>query len=149
MTINTETCPMWRYSRITAKEIRRTAQLYELMIEQTFAGAHQLRGYKGKCENLHGHNWKVQVHVRAEKLNDIDLAIDFHDLKDMTSEILSSLDHSMLNDVFPFTEINPSSENIAKWIFDCMKKKLNAENVDVSSVTVWESNTASATYYGD
>jgi 6-pyruvoyltetrahydropterin/6-carboxytetrahydropterin synthase len=123
--------------------------VYELMIETKFSGAHQLRGYKGKCENLHGHNWKVQVHVSAEILNDIDVAIDFHDLKRYTEEVVEQLDHGFLNEVFPFTEINPSSENIAKWIFDSLKKKIGNDNVEVSAVTVWESDTASATYYED
>jgi len=123
--------------------------LYELMVEQTFASAHQLRGYKGKCENLHGHNWKVHIHVIADRLNEIDIAIDFHDLKDMATEVLSPLDHAMLNEVFPFTEINPSSENIAKWIYDSMRKKIDSEHTRVSAVTVWESETASATYYED
>ena len=123
--------------------------MYELMVEQTFASAHQLRGYKGKCENIHGHNWKVHIHVIADKLNDIDIAIDFDDLKDMASEVLSPLDHAMLNEVFPFTEINPSSENIAKWIYDSMRKKIDSEHARVSAITVWESETASATYYED
>jgi 6-pyruvoyltetrahydropterin/6-carboxytetrahydropterin synthase len=117
------------------------------MIESSFASAHQLRGYKGKCENLHGHNWKVQVFVDAEKLNKIDIAIDFHELKKMTNEILSELDHKFINDIFPFTEKNPSSENIARWIYDSLRDKLSSyENVRVSAVTVWESDTASATY---
>ncbi|MFN3479100.1 MAG: 6-carboxytetrahydropterin synthase QueD [Thermodesulfovibrionales bacterium] len=123
--------------------------MYELMIETSFSAAHQLRGYRGKCEQLHGHNWKVQVHVTAEKLNQIDIAIDFHELKRLTNEIISPLDHTFLNDIFPFTEKNPSSENIAKWIYDCLKKKINDENIEVSAVTVWESDTASATYYED
>lgn len=122
--------------------------MYKLMIETSFASAHQLRGYKGKCENLHGHNWKVQAYVTADKLNEIDIAIDFHDLKRITNEIVAQLDHKFLNDIFPFTEKNPSSENIAKWIFDSLEEKLTAyENVNVSAVTVWESETASATYY--
>ena len=123
--------------------------MFELMVETTFSAAHQLRGYMGKCEYLHGHNWKVQVHVSAEMLNEIDIAIDFHDLKRMTHEVISSLDHSFLNDVFPFTEKNPSSENIAKWIFDSLKKKVNSEYIHLTAVTVWESDTASATYYED
>lgn len=123
--------------------------MYELTIETTFAAAHQLRGYDGKCENLHGHNWKVQVHVIAESLNDIDIAIDFHDLKRMTKEVLAPLDHSYLNDKFPFTEKNPSSENIARFVYDSMKKKVNDEYVRLTAVTVWESENASATYYED
>lgn len=123
--------------------------MYELMIETSFSAAHQLRGYMGKCEQMHGHNWKVQVHVTAERLNEIDIAIDFHELKSLTNEIIASLDHTFLNDIFPFTEKNPSSENIAKWIYDCLKKKINDENLEVSAVTVWESDSASATYYED
>ncbi|MEW6118001.1 MAG: 6-carboxytetrahydropterin synthase QueD [Nitrospirota bacterium] len=122
--------------------------MYELMIETGFASAHQLRGYKGKCENLHGHNWRVQVYVTAERLNELDIAIDFHDLKAQTNEIIAQLDHTCLNNVFPFTEKNPSSENIARWIFESLRKRLTGySNVSVSAVTVWESESASATYY--
>ncbi len=123
--------------------------MFELMVETTFAAAHQLRGYKGKCEQMHGHNWKVQVHVVAERLNDIDIVMDFHDIKKLLNEVIEPLDHSFLNDIFPFTEKNPSSENIAKWIYDSLNKKLASEFVQVSAVTVWESDTASATYYED
>jgi 6-pyruvoyltetrahydropterin/6-carboxytetrahydropterin synthase len=121
--------------------------MFELMIETSFASAHQLRGYKGGCEKLHGHNWKVQVYVLADKLNEIDLGLDFRDLKKMTDEVVGPLDHSFLNDIFPFTEKNPSSENIAKWIYDSLKKKITDDNVHLSGVTVWESETASATYF--
>jgi 6-pyruvoyltetrahydropterin/6-carboxytetrahydropterin synthase len=121
------------------------------MIETSFSAAHQLRGYGGKCENMHGHNWKVRVHVVAEKLNEIDLAMDFHDLKRLAEETIDPLDHAVLNELFPFTEKNPSSENIAKWIFDTMKKKIHVINQEVhmSAITVWESESASATYYED
>ncbi|UCE71551.1 MAG: 6-carboxytetrahydropterin synthase QueD [Nitrospiraceae bacterium] len=121
--------------------------MFELMIETQFSSAHQLRGYKGKCEALHGHNWRVQVTVASDKLNDIGIVVDFHDLRSVTNEVIHSLDHAFLNDVFPFTEINPSSENIAKWIYESIKKKLTVRDCDLSSVTVWENETASATYY--
>ncbi|HYQ48096.1 MAG TPA: 6-carboxytetrahydropterin synthase QueD [Thermodesulfovibrionales bacterium] len=121
--------------------------MFELSVEVSFSAAHQLRGYKGKCENMHGHNWKVQVNVMADALNTIDIAIDFHDLKRIAREVIAPLDHAYLNDLFPFTEKNPSSENIAKWIFDSLKKKITADKVRISAVTVWESDTASATYY--
>jgi 6-pyruvoyltetrahydropterin/6-carboxytetrahydropterin synthase len=121
--------------------------MYELMVETSFSSAHQLRGYKGECEKLHGHNWKVQVHVIAEKLNELDMAIDFHELKDFVREVIAPLDHGFLNDLFPFTEKNPSSENIAKWIFDSLKKKVNDGNLRLSAVTVWESEVTSATYF--
>lgn len=121
--------------------------MFELMVEATFCSAHQLRGYSGKCEKLHGHNWKVQAHVIAERLNELDIAIDFHDLKKLLNEIVEPLDHAYLNDIFPFTEKNPSSENIAKWIYDSMNKKLPYDDIQVSAVTVWESENSSATYY--
>jgi len=123
--------------------------MYELTIESNFSSAHQLRGYKGKCEGLHGHNWKVQVHVVADRLNEIDLVVDFNELKKNTGEVLEQLDHGFLNEIFPFTEINPSSENIARWIFESLKKKVNSDYVKLSAVTVWESDAASATYYED
>ncbi|MBN2654508.1 MAG: 6-carboxytetrahydropterin synthase QueD [Nitrospirae bacterium] len=122
--------------------------MFELTIETDFASAHQLRGYKGKCENMHGHNWKVQVTVTSDKLNNIDIAIDFGDLRKITNDIIAPLDHTCLNTIFPFTEINPSSENISKWIYESLKKRL-PEGINVASVTVWESETASATYYED
>lgn len=121
--------------------------MYELMVESQFSAAHQLRGYKGKCENLHGHNWRVQVVVGSERLSEIGLVIDFQELKKITNELLSALDHSVLNEIFPFTEINPSSENIAKWMYDSIKKKITNSNINVSSITVWEAETSSATYY--
>jgi 6-pyruvoyltetrahydropterin/6-carboxytetrahydropterin synthase len=121
--------------------------MFELMIETHFSSAHQLRGYKGKCERVHGHNWKVQVYILAERLNEIDITIDFHDLKKMTEEIVGQLDHSFLNDIFPFTEKNPSSENIAKWIYDSLRKRTDNDDISLSAVTVWESETASATYF--
>ncbi len=120
------------------------------MIETGFSSAHQLRGYKGKCENLHGHNWRVQVFITSNTLNDIDLVIDFHEIKEMTNEIISKLDHKLLNAVHPFTEKNPSSENISKWIFDSLKEAMSGNSsIKVSAVTVWESPTASATYYDE
>ncbi|MBI5182306.1 MAG: 6-carboxytetrahydropterin synthase QueD [Nitrospirae bacterium] len=121
--------------------------MYELVIKESFASAHQLRGYKGKCENLHGHNWKVEIYVMSETLNEIGLVMDFLDIKKEARSLLQQLDHHFLNDVFPFTEINPSSENIAKWFYDGMSKRINTENVFVSRVTVWESDTAAATYF--
>jgi 6-pyruvoyltetrahydropterin/6-carboxytetrahydropterin synthase len=121
--------------------------MFDLTIESQFAAAHQLRGYKGKCEALHGHNWRVQVTVSSERLDDIGMVLDFHELKSITGEVLASLDHAFLNDVFPFTEINPSSENMAKWIYESIRKKILKKNCDISSVTVWENETSSATYY--
>jgi len=121
--------------------------MYELMVESKFAAAHQLRGYQGRCEKLHGHNWRVTMAVTAERVDEQGLAIDFHTLKKALREVLDQLEHTCLNEIFPFTQINPTSENVAKWIYDMMTKKINDNNVEVASVTVWESDTASASYF--
>lgn len=124
----------------------REKKVYELKVEDSFSAAHQLRNYKGKCERLHGHNWRVEVYVSAQRLNEIGIAIDFQDLKRETKNITNQLDHTFINDVFPFTEINPSSENIAKWIFECLGKKLEGRDIKLSKITVWESEMAAASY---
>ena len=121
--------------------------MYELTVEVGFSAAHQLRGYKGNCENMHGHNWRVQINISADRLNDIDIAMDFREIKQIAREVISPLDHAFLNEVFPFTEKNPSSENIAKWIYDSMKKRINEDDLRVAGVSVWESDSASASYY--
>ena len=131
--------------------------MFEIAIKSDFSSAHDLRGYKGKCEALHGHNWEVEVKVAAVKLDKIGMAMDFHILKRRVNEITSKLDHKYLNDIPYFSaaggsasggkKINPTSENIAKFIFDNLKKKLNSKNIKVKAVTVWESKTSSATYF--
>jgi len=120
--------------------------MYKLKIISGFDAAHQLIGYKGKCENLHGHNWKVEVEVIAENLNEIGIVMDFKELKKLTEEVISQLDHSFLNKISPFTEINPSSENLARWIYQSLKNKLKGNPVNLYCVTVWESDSASASY---
>lgn len=120
--------------------------MYKLKIITDFDAAHQLRGYKGKCENIHGHNWKVEVEVTSVTLDEIGLAIDFKELKHITNEVISMLDHRFLNEIEPFDKINPSSENIAKWIYMTLKDKFTNSSVMLHSVTVWESENAAATY---
>lgn len=120
--------------------------MYELKILSQFAAAHQLRESGGKCEQMHGHNWKVEVFVRGETLGDDGLLIDFHDVKAATHRVLEGLDHRYLNEVAPFDRLNPSSENIARHIFDALARELDSERVRVSRVTAWESDTACATY---
>ena len=121
--------------------------MYELTIETKFSAAHQLKNYQGKCERLHGHNWKVEVHVTSPVLDNIGLAIDFKVLKETTNGLLEKLEHVYLNDVPPFTRLNPSSENIAKWLYEGLMDKLTGTAVKVAKVTIWESDTASASYY--
>ncbi|MFO7783795.1 MAG: 6-carboxytetrahydropterin synthase QueD [Thermodesulfobacteriota bacterium] len=121
--------------------------MYELKILSQFAAAHQLREFGGKCEHMHGHNWKVEVFVRGETLGDDGLLIDFHDVKAAANRVLEKLDHKLLNEVEPFHRINPSSENIARHIFESLSKELDSDGVRISRVTAWESDTACAAYY--
>ena len=123
--------------------------MYILTIEDHFASAHQLRGYKGKCENIHGHNWKVVMSVKGDKLNDIGLLIDFQDLKAILKKICNDLDHKNVNEVEPFDIINPSSENIAEYIAKRSQQELDrtGQGLAVDSVTVWESDTSRCTFY--
>ena len=120
--------------------------MYELKILTQFSAAHQLRESGGKCEQMHGHNWKVEVRVRGEELDKHGLLIDFHDVKAATAEVLEGLDHKYLNEVPPFDHENPSSENIARHIFESLGPRLNNARASVSRVTAWESDTACASY---
>jgi 6-pyruvoyltetrahydropterin/6-carboxytetrahydropterin synthase len=121
--------------------------MYEISIQTSFSAAHRLRNYQGDCESLHGHNWKVLVTAQSEKLNDIGLAIDFKTLKKITNEAIDCLDHAFLNDIEPFCEINPSSENIARVLFEKIKTSLAAFDISLSKVSVWESENAWASYF--
>jgi 6-pyruvoyltetrahydropterin/6-carboxytetrahydropterin synthase len=112
--------------------------MYEIVVEQHFEAAHFLRGYKGKCENIHGHRYSVVVRLKAAKLNDIGLAYDFTDIKRHLAGIMAKFDHASLNDIPPFDKINPSAENIAATIDSELKLKLAAEPVAISAVEVWE-----------
>lgn len=121
--------------------------MYSLKVCTSFAAAHCLINYQGDCENLHGHNWKVEVSVTARELDRAGLGIDFKLLKQETNELLKSLDHKYLNDLAPFREASPSSENLARFIYSELAIKLNNDNIKVSVVTVWESDFACASYY--
>ncbi len=122
--------------------------MYRLKIKDHFSSAHYLRNYGGKCENLHGHNWQVEVVVEGNKLNEIEILIDFKELKTFLKEVLQELDHKLINEIPYFQIHNPSSENIAKFIFDKLKAKLNSfPNLTLKEVTVFESDSASATYF--
>ena len=120
-------------------------KMYEVAVRQHFDAAHYLRGYKGKCEGLHGHHFEVVVSVRAEQTNEVGLAYDFVQLKQQLGEILSKIDHSCLNELPPFDTINPSSENIALIIYNELQAKI--KGVAISSVQVWESPHCCVTYF--
>ena len=124
------------------------APYYEVKIITSFAAAHNLRNFKGRCENLHGHNWKVEVVLRGDQLNESELLLDFAEVKAETNKILDQLDHSYLNDIPYFQEKNPSSENIARYVFDQLIPAVSDKGVTVYSVSAWESPNSCATYYG-
>ncbi len=121
--------------------------MYELKIISQFAAAHQLREFQGGCERLHGHNWRVEVFVQGEELGKDGLLVDFKEMKTETNRILDELDHRFLNDMEPFTALNPSSENIARHIFKTLTDRLGDKRVRVSKVTAWESDSACASYF--
>lgn len=121
--------------------------MHQLRIITTFAAAHCLTHYQGDCENLHGHNWKVELTVTALKLDKSGLGIDFKILKAETNKLLKTLDHKYLNELPPFSDLSPSSENISCYLYNELSMKLNNDNIKVNMVTVWESDFAGASYY--
>ncbi|OGU00994.1 MAG: 6-carboxytetrahydropterin synthase QueD [Geobacteraceae bacterium GWC2_48_7] len=121
--------------------------MYKLAIRTSFAAAHNLINYQGDCENLHGHNWKVDVAVTARELDKSGLGIDFKVLKREAGEIINELDHKYINENPAFLNLSPSSENISRYLHQRLSERLNNENITVDSVTVWESDNASACYY--
>jgi 6-pyruvoyltetrahydropterin/6-carboxytetrahydropterin synthase len=116
--------------------------MYTIKVEASFSSAHNLRGYKGKCEDLHGHNWKVELAAAKNKLDKLGMVADFRFVKDKLNIVLERLDHKYLNNLAYFKKVNPTSENIAKYIYDCLK----AQIAGLKSITVWESENSSATY---
>ncbi len=120
--------------------------MYELTIALSFSSAHSLRGYEGACENLHGHNWKVEVTIESAGLDDLGMVMDFKRIKSEVKKVLDALDHRFLNEVPPFDTINPTAENIAAHIYAGTGASLNGGGIRVSRVKVWESDTSAASY---
>ena len=121
--------------------------IFEVMIERNFSSAHQLRGYKGKCENLHGHNYRIEIFARGSELNNIGLLVDFVELKEAADEIVLYLDHKNINELPPFDdELNPSAENLAKFILDRIASKISDDRVQIYKVRCFETPTSVATY---
>ena len=120
--------------------------MFEVSVEQTFAAAHALRNYHGKCENLHGHNFRVQITMQGETLDETGMLVDFVEVKDLMMEVVGYLDHQSLNDLAPFDVINPSAENIAKYFHDRLAAGLQVGGVRISEVRIWETDTSSAAY---
>jgi len=121
--------------------------MFEVMIERNFSSAHQLRGYKGKCENLHGHNYKIEIFARGRELDHIGLLVDFGDLKSAADEIVTYLDHRNINELPPFdAELNPSAENLARYILERVAARVGDERVQIYKVRCYETPTSVATY---
>lgn len=123
--------------------------MYEVSVRQHFDAAHYLRGYQGKCENVHGHRFEVVANVRAEQIDDVGMAYDFSQLKKQLGEIVSRFDHTCINDVPPFDRINASSENIASTIYGELQAMLKATKASVYSIQVWESPDSAVTYFAE
>ena len=111
--------------------------MYNLSIETNFSAAHHIKGHEGSCRRLHGHNWKIKVDVSAEKLNKIGIALDFQHLQDLTREVLKQFDHQYINEMPPFTDMNPTAENLARYIYEQIEGKL-PEGIKMRKVSLWE-----------
>ena len=121
--------------------------MYLIKVEEAFEAAHNLRGYDGKCANLHGHNWIIEVEVAGEKLNELGILVDFKDVKRELKKILDEYDHRYLNEIPPFDKINPTAENLARFIYDEFKaNKIFDDNAKLVAVTVFESPKSSVRY---
>jgi 6-pyruvoyltetrahydropterin/6-carboxytetrahydropterin synthase len=120
---------------------------FEVMIERNFSSAHQLRGYKGKCENLHGHNYKIEIYARGSELNNIGLLVDFVELKEAADKVVRYLDHRNINELPPFDqELNPSAENLARYILERIASSISDDRVQIYKVRCFETPTSVATY---
>jgi 6-pyruvoyltetrahydropterin/6-carboxytetrahydropterin synthase len=122
--------------------------MFEVSVEETFSSGHALRGYKGKCENVHGHNYRVKVTLTGPQLDSIGLLVDFTELKRVLRGIIGRIDHQFLNDLEPFKTVNPSAENLAKYFYDETSQQLTGlpAGASIREVTLWETDTASAQY---
>ncbi len=121
--------------------------MFEVSVVMSFSSAHNLRGYRGKCEALHGHNWKVEATIASLRLDKLGMVVDFTAIKESLKKVLSALDHAYLNDVAPFDRVNPTSENIARFVYQGLKKEFRRPGLKVARVKVWETETSVATYF--
>lgn len=121
--------------------------MFEVTVQQTFASGHSLRNYRGKCENVHGHNYKVEVTFEGDSLNSTGLLVDFVEVKGLMHKVIGYLDHQYINDLKPFDELNPSAENLAKYFHDEISAGIARENpVRISKVRIWETDNTAAVY---
>ncbi len=122
--------------------------MFEVFVEESFSAGHALRGYRGKCENPHGHNYRVRVTLEGAGLDSVGLLCDFTQLKQVMHAVIAGMDHKFLNDQAPFDVINPSAENIAKYFYEEASRQMagQANSARIASITVWETDNAAATY---
>jgi 6-pyruvoyltetrahydropterin/6-carboxytetrahydropterin synthase len=122
--------------------------MFRVSVEETFSSGHALRGYKGKCENVHGHNYRVQVSIEGPQLDGIGLLVDFSVVKKVLREIIAGLDHQFLNDLDAFKKVNPSAENMAKYFYEQLQGQLKElpAGAKLTETIVWETDTAHAVY---
>ena len=121
--------------------------VFEVYVKTHFSAAHSLRGYPGDCARIHGHNWIVEAYVECKELDDIGIGIDFREIKQALKDVLEGLDHFYLNELPAFRDSNPSSENIAKFLYKELGARLNSDVVKVSKVKVCETPGAGAFYW--
>jgi len=122
--------------------------MFHIFIKSHFSAGHHLRDYPGNCERPHGHNWKVEVTVKADSLDNLGMGLDFKALKNEVNKVLDTLDHHDLNEHVDFQSVNPSSENIAVYIFNNLQNILSTDRYGVHSVTVRETDNSGVTYFG-
>ncbi|MCH1416850.1 MAG: 6-carboxytetrahydropterin synthase QueD [Gammaproteobacteria bacterium] len=120
--------------------------MFKLIVKKEFSAAHILHGHPGDCKRMHGHNWLVEAEVRGSNTNEIGMVIDFKDIKNNLQDIIGKLDHQYLNDIEPFTNENPTAENISKYIYKELSKNINTDNIKVSEIKLWETSNSAVTY---
>ena len=130
-------------SNLDALEV---TDMYELMVTSHFSAAHALRGYEGKCEYMHGHNWKVELVLNASKLRNGGMVMDFNEMRERLEGVLESIDHKNLNDIKPFDEINPTTENIAEFLYNELSQSM-PDGVKVSRINAFETEGSGASYF--
>ena len=120
--------------------------MYTIFVDTHFAASHQLHGYQGACKALHGHTWKVRVEVKTDRLDEIGISMDFKELKSLIRSVIDRLDHVHINEIPPFDTINPTAENLSRYIYEEVNKEL-PPHVSVSKATVWESSNYAISYF--
>jgi 6-pyruvoyltetrahydropterin/6-carboxytetrahydropterin synthase len=120
--------------------------MFKLVVKKEFSSAHILQGHPGDCKRMHGHNWLVEAEVQGNNTNEIGMVIDFKEIKNNLQGIINKLDHQYLNEIEPFTNQNPTAENISKYIYKELSKNINTDNIKVSEIKLWETSNSAVTY---